>query len=73
MTPLPGRGETREVYTVTVIGSSVAVSPLGVVAIVLNTKEVGRIGFLVTLASCAALRNEIADAETFLRQKTGNA
>ena len=73
MPRLPGKGETSATRTVTVIGSSVAASPLGVVAIVLNTKESGAIAFSVTLKSCAALRRDIADAETFLRQKTGSA
>jgi mannitol-specific phosphotransferase system IIBC component len=73
MARLPGKGETSVILTVTVIGSSVAASPGGVVAIVLNTAERGHIGFSVTLASCAALRKEIAVAETFLRQIPGNA
>ena len=62
------KGETKQVRTVTVIGSSVAASPAGVVAIVLDMKESGPIGFSVTLESCAALRREIADAESFLRR-----
>ena len=70
---LVGKGETKDVRTVTVIGSSVAAHPSGLVAIVLDTKEAGPIGFAVTLESCAALRNEIADAETFLRQQPGRA
>jgi hypothetical protein len=70
---LGNKGETKQVRTVTVIGSSVAGSPLGVVAIVLDTKESGPLGFAVTLESCAALRREIAVAETFLRQQQGLA
>lgn len=65
------KGETKQVRTVTVIGSSVAMSPTGLVAIVLDTKERGPIGFAVDLESCAALRREIAAAETFLRQQLG--
>jgi hypothetical protein len=67
------KGETKQVRTVTVIGSSVAASPTGVVAIVLDTKESGPIGFAVTLEACVALRNEIAAAETFLRHQQGKA
>jgi hypothetical protein len=67
------KGETQQVPTVTVIASSVAVSPTGIVAIVLDTKERGPIGFAVTLESCAALRREIAAAETALRQEPGRA
>lgn len=66
-------GETKPVRTVTVIGSSVAQSPAGVVAIVLDTRESGPIGFAVTLEACAALRREIAVAEVALRQKPGKA
>jgi hypothetical protein len=70
---LGGKGETKQIRTVTVTASSVAASPDGVVAIVLDTLESGPIGFAVTLASCASLRNEIAAAETFLRQQQGKA
>lgn len=66
---LGNQGETKQVRTVTVIGSSVAGHPSGLVAIVLDTKEAGPIAFSVTLEACAALRNEIAAAETFLRQQ----
>jgi hypothetical protein len=62
------KGQTELVRTVTVIGSSVAAGVDGQAAIVLNTKESGPLAFLVTLESCAALRRDIADAETFLRQ-----
>ena len=64
-------GETQQVPTVTVIGSSVAMFPTGIVAIVLDTRERGPIGFAVTLESCAALRREIAAAETALHQRPG--
>jgi hypothetical protein len=69
---LGAKGETNVLRTVTVVGSSVAGDPLGRVAIVLNTAEEGAIAFLVTLDACAALRQEIAAAETFLRQTQGN-
>jgi hypothetical protein len=65
------KGETRQVRTVTLKGSSVAVSPAGVVGIVLDTLESGAIGFSVTLEICAGLRRDLAAAETFLRQKPG--
>jgi hypothetical protein len=56
------------VPTVTVSSSSVAASPDGkMVAIVLRTKESGPLGFIVTRESCAALRCQIAIAETLLR------
>lgn len=67
------KGETRQVRTVTLKGSSVAASPSGVVAIVLDTKESGPIGFAVTLETCAGLRRDLAVAETFLRQQPGKA
>jgi hypothetical protein len=62
------KGETHRVRTVTVIGSNTAIHPGGVVAIVLNTAEEGPIAFQVTLESCAALRREIAAAESRLYQ-----
>lgn len=58
---------------VTVLQSCVAVSPTGEVAIVLDTSEVGKIVFAATLETCAALRREIAAAETFLRRGVGTA
>ena len=61
------KGETKQTRMVTVIRSSVAGSAGGVVMIVLDTKKSGPIGFVVTLKLCAALRREIAAAETFLR------
>jgi hypothetical protein len=62
------RGEILFVPTVTVRSSSVAASRDGkMVAIVLRTKESGPIGFIVTRESCAALRRQIAIAETLLR------
>jgi len=70
---LPKKGETNPVRMVTVQGSSVAASPEGVVAMVLDTIESGPIGFQVSLEICAGLRRDIAAAEAFLRQKPGNA
>ena len=61
------KGEMQQVRTWYVTGSSVAASPEGVVAIVLETAS-GPFAFAVTLESCAALRREISAAETFLRQ-----
>ena len=61
------KGETQQVRTWHVIGSSVAAAPEGVVAIVLDTAS-GPFAFAVTLESCAALRREIAAAETLLRR-----
>jgi hypothetical protein len=68
---LGGKGETQRTRTLTVIGSSTARAADGQVAIVLETRESGVVGFLVTLASCAALRRDIAVAEEFLRQTPG--
>lgn len=45
---LGGRGETQRTRVVTVVGSSTAQAADGQVAIVLDTKESGAIGFLVT-------------------------
>ena len=70
---LGGKGETQRTRTLTVIGSSTAQAADGRVAIVLETQESGVIGFLVTLDSCAALRRDIAAAETALRQQVGKA
>jgi hypothetical protein len=70
---LGAKGETNVIRTVTVVGSSVGASPDGLVAIVLDTAEEGPIAFQVTLASCSALREEIAAAETALRQTPGQA
>jgi hypothetical protein len=70
---LAGKGETRRTRILTVTGSSTAGAADGQVAIVLETKENGAIGFLVTLDSCAGLRRDIAAAEEFLRQKPGRA
>jgi hypothetical protein len=67
------KGETQQLRTVTVIGSSAAGSPDGVVAIVLETRESGAIAFEVTLASCAALRRDLAAAEALLRQTPGRS
>jgi hypothetical protein len=67
------KGETHIIQTVTVIGSSVAASPDGIVAIVLSTKESGRIGIAVTLEVCALLRKDIAAAEIFLLGRPGTA
>ncbi len=55
---------------VTVANSSVATSTdSGAVALVLDTKESGPIGFQVTIESCAVLRCQIAIAEALLRKK----
>ena len=64
------KGETQPVRTLTVTGSSVAIAADGQVAIVLDTTE-GPRGFLVSLEACAALRRDIAVAETALRQQAG--
>jgi hypothetical protein len=66
------KGETSVIRTVTVIGSSVAASPEGVVAIVLETTE-SVTAFQVTLDSIAALRRDLAAAESILLQKPGQA
>ena len=61
------KGETEQVLTVTVVGSNTASTPDGVVAIVLETLEQGKIGFSVTLDSIAAIRRELAAAELAIR------
>ncbi|MFT4097401.1 MAG: hypothetical protein QM651_09765 [Rhodoblastus sp.] len=70
---LGAKGETQQIRQLTVVGSSVAASPEGLVAIVLETREAGTLAIPMTLESCEALRRDIAAAEGFLRQKPGTA
>jgi hypothetical protein len=65
--------ETRDVRTVTVIGSQSLARPDGRAAIRLETKELGSIAFEVNQHAIDTLRRDLALAETFLRQPTGNA
>jgi hypothetical protein len=66
-------GKTRDVATVTVVGSQTMCRPDGRVAIRLETRELGPIAFEVDQRAIDTLRREISVAETFLRQKAGRA
>jgi hypothetical protein len=59
---------TSEQYTVTVLRSQAVGRPDGRVAIVLHTKELGSIAFEVHARAIAALRGDLAAAESLLRQ-----
>ena len=59
---------TREVRTVTVIGSESMARPDGRVAIRLDTREIGSIAFEVDQHAIDALRRQLVNAEHTLRQ-----
>jgi hypothetical protein len=67
------RRETKDVLTVTVIGSQSLARPDGRAAIRLETREMGSIAFEVDQHAIDTLRRELVTAETFLRQSTGKA
>jgi hypothetical protein len=60
--------QTREVRTVTVLGSQPMVRPDGRASIRLDTQELGSIAFEIDQRAIAALREAIAVAEIHLRQ-----
>jgi hypothetical protein len=60
--------QTRDVKTVTVIGSQPMVRPDGRAAIRLETRELGPIAFEVDERAIEALRQAIASAETHLQR-----
>jgi predicted amidohydrolase len=60
-------GETNDLTTLNVIGSSALVRPDGRVAILLDTRERGPIAFEVNQQAIDALRLAIGAAETHLR------
>jgi hypothetical protein len=66
------KGDTRELPTLHVLGSSTAATPDGRVAIVFQTKD-GPIAFEVDERAIAGLRREIAAAESLLRLKDTKA
>jgi hypothetical protein len=59
---------TRDVTTVTVVGSQAMARPDGRAAIRLDTRELGPIAFEVDQRAIDALRKAIVSAETHLRQ-----
>jgi hypothetical protein len=61
---------TRDVVTLTVIGSETMARPDGRVAIRLDTQERGSIAFEVDQRAIDALRRQLATAEQILRQPT---
>jgi hypothetical protein len=65
--------KTRDVTTLTVLGSQPMARPDGRAAIRLETRELGPIAFEVDQRAIAALRSAIAVLETHLRQKPGKA
>lgn len=65
--------QSRNVVTLTVLGSQAMGRPDGRAAIRLETKERGSIAFEVDQHAIDVLRRELATAETFLRQPTGKA
>jgi hypothetical protein len=60
--------QTRDVTTVTVIGSQPMLRPDGRAAIRLDTREIGAIAFEVDQRAIEGSRQAIAVAETHLRQ-----
>lgn len=67
------RGQTKEIGTLTVVGSGAAATPEGKVAIVLHTKEQGPIAFEVDQRAIDTLRRDLTAAEQFLHQPAGKA
>jgi hypothetical protein len=68
--PPPAAPEAQPIPLLTVMSSCVATSSdEAAVALVLRTEEAGRVGFQLTIETCAVLRCQIAIAEAVLRQK----
>jgi hypothetical protein len=64
---------TRDLITVTVVGSETLLRPDGRAAIRLDTREMGPIAFEVDQRAIDALRLQLVTAETHLRQKPAQA
>jgi hypothetical protein len=64
---------TRDVQTVTVIGSETMFRPDGRASIRLDTQELGAIVFEIDQRAFDALRKHLSNAEQFLRQTAGRA
>lgn len=54
------------VEEINILGSRVAISPEGKVALVLDTSEIGTLSFYVKLPVVLELKATVAQAETFL-------
>ena len=61
------RGETRDLTTLTVLGSQSLIRPDGRAAILFRTAQAGSIAFEVDERAIAALRKAIAEIETALK------
>jgi hypothetical protein len=70
---MPGSDRARDYVTLTVTGSNTAYHPDGTTALVLHTQERGAIAFRIDLHAIETLRQQLARAETFLRQPSGRA
>ena len=67
------KGQTKKLPTLIVTGCTSATTVDGRTAIVLDTKQFGQVGFMVTQKMIDDLRRELAIAESFLHQKVGSA
>ncbi len=66
------KGDVNEVLTVNVLGSVLLARPDGSVAIKLQMSH-QTIALPLNLQAIAVLRQQLAEAETILRQQSGNA
>jgi hypothetical protein len=65
--------ENRLLQTVTVIRSQVSMTAMGATTLILETRELGPIAFVLTLERIEILRGNLAKAEALLRQPQGHA
>lgn len=62
------RDTDRLLRTVEVLGSNIAMNANGAISLVLNTKQLGSVAFVLDQQKIDHLRKELATAETYLRR-----